>query len=77
MAHTAAKHNDAAETSSVDDMRKVGGVMMLAGAITTILVLMAVTYVPKFWNIDPFGPDLDGAAGHAVTEHGPPAGGAH
>jgi hypothetical protein len=58
MATTPVKHREDTDLNSADDMRKLGPIGMLAGAIIAILAIMAVVYAPKMWGIDPYGPDV-------------------
>jgi hypothetical protein len=61
----AVKHDDAHDLQSADDMRHIGTIAMLLGAILAVACMMAVVYAPQMWGIDPFGSDVT-TAGEAA-----------
>jgi hypothetical protein len=74
MANIPVKNRESLETGSADDMRKLGPVGMMVGAIVAILAIMAIVYAPKMWGIERYGTDVSGNSptGHAATEQAPP-----
>jgi hypothetical protein len=74
MATIPVRQHDAPDTQSADDMRKLGPVGMLLGAVIAILAIMTIVYAPKMWGIERYGSDVVGnsATGHAGNEKGNP-----